>query len=108
MDQAILESAKERLVQLYGTENCKRLIKMPSSESAFSVLKKNVEREYSKYKDELPEEQYQQFIEEIFETFKEYKASLEKAEERYYGEVYGDYAVKIVEVKRKYGLLNWI
>lgn len=102
MDQTVLESAKEKLIQLYGTENCKTLVRMPSSEAAFSTLKRNIEREYSKYKDKLPEDQYHQFIEEVFEIFKEYKSSLEKAYEESYGSIYGDYALKIAALKEMY------
>ena len=104
MDQTVLESAKEKLIQLYGTENCKKLVRMPSSEAAFSTLKRNIEREFSKYKDKLPEDQYHQFIEEVFEIFKEYKSSLEKAYEEAYGQIFGDYALEIMEIKEKYGI----
>lgn len=104
MEQTVLELAKEKLVQLYGIENCKILVKMPSTESAFSALRMNVEREFSKYEDILPKEQYHQLIEEIFEIFKEYKISLESTDEASYGEVFGDYAVKIAEIKSKYGI----
>lgn len=104
MDQTVLESAKEKLIQLYGTENCKTLVKMSSSEAAFSALKKNIEREFSKYKEKLPEEEYRQFIENIFVTFKEYKVSLESVGEESYGQIFGEYAVKIMEIKEKYGV----
>lgn len=102
--KSILELAKERLVQHYGTSNCNILVKMPSSEKAFSVLKKRIEKKFSMYKDVLPEEQYHEFLEEIFETFKEYKSSLESVDEGSYGRVYGVYAVKIAEIKKKYGV----
>lgn len=104
MNQATLESAKEKLIQLYGTKNCKTLARMSSSETAFSALKRNIEREFSKYKDKLPEEEYQQFIEEVFEIFKEYKLSLENVDEESHGQIFGDYAVKIAEIKEKYGV----
>ena len=90
MDQTVLESAKEKLIQLYGTENCKTLVKMSSSEAAFS--------------EKLPEEEYRQFIENIFVTFKEYKVSLESVGEESYGQIFGEYAVKIMEIKEKYGV----
>lgn len=99
-----LESAKERIIQLYGTESCKKLVNMPSSEEAFSVLKRRIENEFSKYKDKLPEEEYRQFIENIFATFKEYKVSLESVGEESYGKIFGEYAVKIMEIKEKYGV----
>lgn len=99
-----LESAKERIIQLYGTESCKKLVNMSSSEEAFSVLKKRIENEFSKYKYKLPEDQYQQFIEEVFEIFKEYKVSLESVGEESYGQIFGEYAVKIMEIKEKYGV----
>lgn len=102
--KSILELAKERLVKQHGINNCNILVKLPSSEKAFSVLKKRIEKKYSKYKDVLPEEQYHEFLEEIFETFKEYKSSLESVDEGSYGTVYGDYAVKIAEIKKKYGV----
>lgn len=104
MEQIVLELAKEKLIQLYGIENCKILVRMPSTESAFSALRMNVEREFSKYGDAIPEEQYKQFIEEIFEVFKEYKTSLESTGEASYGQIFGDYAVKIAEIKGKYGV----
>lgn len=104
MEQATLESAKERIIQLYGTESCKKLVNMPSSEEAFSVLKKRIESEFSKYKEKLPEEEYQQFIEEVFEIFKEYKINLESVGEESYGQIFGEYAVKIMEIKEKYGV----
>lgn len=44
-----LDIAKERIVQLYGTESCKKLVNMPFSEEAFSVLKRRIESEFSKY-----------------------------------------------------------
>lgn len=99
-----LESAKERIIQLYGTESCKKLVNMPSSEEAFSILKKRIENEFSKYKEKLPEEEYRQFIKEIFEAFKEYKVSLENVDEEPYGQIFGDYAVKIMKTKEKYGV----
>lgn len=99
-----LESAKERIVQLYGTESCKKLVNMPSSEEAFSVLRKRIESEFSKYKEKLPENQYQQFIEVVFEAFKEYKVSLECVGEESYGQIFGEYAVKIMGIKEKYGV----
>lgn len=102
--KSILELAKERIIQQYGTNNCNILVKMSSSEKAFSVLKKRIEKKYLEYRDVLPEEQYHEFIEEIFEIFKEYKSSLESVDERSYGRVYGDYAVKIAEIKKKYGV----
>lgn len=104
MNQATLESAKEKLIQLYGTKNCKTLARMPSSEAAFSALRRSIEREFSKYKDKLPEDQYQQFIEEVFEIFKEYKINLESVGEESYGQIFGEYAVKIMEIKEKYGV----
>lgn len=99
-----LDLAKESLVKSYGIGNCKILVRMPSSEAAFSALRKNIEHEYSKYKDKLPDEQYQQFIEEIFDTFKEYKSNLEKAEEKYYGAIFGVCAMELAEIVCKYGL----
>lgn len=99
-----IELAKERIIQLYGTENCSILVNMTSSEEAFSVLKRNIRREFSKYEDDLAEEQYQQFIEEIFGTFIEYKISLESVCEDSYGQIFGDYAVKITQIKKKYGV----
>lgn len=99
-----LDIAKERIVQLYGTESCKKLVNMPSSEEAFSVLKRRIESEFSKYKEKLPEEEYRKFIEEIFEAFKEYKVSLECVDEELYGKIFGDYAVKIMKIKEKYGV----
>lgn len=99
-----LDLAKESLVKSYGTRNCKILVRMPSSEAAFSALRNNIEREYSKYKDKLPDEQYHQFIEEIFEIFKEYKSNLEKAEEKYYGDIFGVCAMELAEIVCKYGL----
>lgn len=104
MEQTVLELAKEKLVQLCGIKNCKILVRMPSTESAFSALRMNVGREFSKYEDRLSTEQYKQFIEEIFEVFKEYKTSLESTDEASYGQVFGDYAVKIAEIKGKYGI----
>lgn len=104
MNQTALESAKERLIQLYGAKNCKILVRMPSSEEAFSALRRSIEREFSKYKEKLPEDQYQQFIEEVFEIFKDYKSSLENVDEESYGQIFGDYAVKIAEIKEKYGV----
>lgn len=104
MEQTVLELAKEKLIQLYGIENCKILVKMPSTESAFSALRMNVEREFSKYEDILPKEQYHQLIEEIFRMFKEYKSSLENADEVSYGQIFSDYVVKIAEIKEKYGI----
>lgn len=104
MNQATLELAKERLIQLYGTGSCKKLVNMPSSETAFSALRKNIEREFSKYKDDLTEDQYQQFIENILEAFREYKISLENEEEESYGKIYGDFAVEIMKIKEMYGV----
>ncbi len=99
-----VDLAKEKVVQLYGTKNCKKLVNMPSSEKAFSELKRAIEREYSKYKDDLSDEQYQQFVEEIYEIFKEFKINLENEEEKYYGDIYGCYTVKVADVKLKYGI----
>ena len=95
---------KEALVQLHGTENGKRLADMPSTELMFSILRENVENEYSKYRKDMSEEQYHQYIEEIFQIYKEYKLNLDKVEEKDYGKIYGDYAEKIVVVNQKYGL----
>lgn len=99
-----IELAKERLIQLYGTENCSILVNMTSSEEAFSILKKRIENEFLKYKEKLPEEEYQQFIEEILETFIEYKISLESVDEESYGRIFGAYAVKVMKIKEKYGV----
>lgn len=105
MDQkSSLESAKEKLIQLYGTGSCKKLINISSSEAAFSALRRNIEREFSKYKDKLPEAQYQQFIEEIFVAFKEYKLCLQSVDQESYGKIYGDFAVEIMGIKGKYGV----
>lgn len=104
MGKIFMELAKKTLVKLHGTDSCKRLADMPPCELTFSVLRENVEREYSKYKGKLPDEQYQHLIEEIFQIYKEYKLSLDKAEEDVYGKIYGDYAERISETIKKYGV----
>lgn len=100
------EFVKKVLVHKHGTDSCKRLADIPTCELTFSIIRENVEREYSKYKDKLTEEQYKKFIEEIFHIYKEYKINLDKAEEKAYGKIYGDYGEKIAETINKYGIRN--
>lgn len=104
MGYIFYELIKKMLVKKHGTDSCKRCAEMPTCELTFSLIRNNVERDYSKYKDKLPVDKYEQFIEEIFQIHKDYKLNLDKADEKSYGKIYGDCAQKIVEVKHKYGI----
>lgn len=104
MGTKLIELVKKSLVKLHGTDSCKRMANMPATDVLFSILRENIENIYSKYKGKLPDEQYEQFIEDIFQIYKEYKLSLDKVEEREYGKLYGDYAERVLTIIHKYGV----
>ena len=95
---------KKILIKLHGTDSCKTMADMPASEIVFSIIRESVEKEYSKYKSQLSEEQYEHYIEEIFQIYKEYKLHLDKVKEDEYKKVYGDYAEKLLSINNKYGV----
>lgn len=104
MNKSFREIVKKELVKFHGTDSCKRVAEAPSSEVYFCELRKSVERNYAKYKELLPEDEYLRFIDEIYDIYKEYKIRLDKSDEEEYGKIMGDSAEKIADVIREHGL----
>lgn len=98
------EMLKKLLILKHGTESCEHLARIPSNELYFRVLRENIEKEYSKYQDDLNEERYNEFIEEIFELYKRYKLNLDKSVKREYGKIYADSSEELVNLLHKYNL----